>query len=67
VAVRVGKKKKATREMLEVFDAAGALKETFAAPFQGPGYKNVRVSVVGNQILVTARKGKKKVTRTYPD
>jgi sugar lactone lactonase YvrE/Tol biopolymer transport system component len=65
VAVRVGKKKKATRQMLEVFDAAGALKEAFAAPFQGPGYRNVQVTVHGNQVIVTARKGHKKVSRTY--
>jgi Tol biopolymer transport system component len=65
VTVKVGKKKKTTRKMLEVFDASGALKEAFPAPFQGSAYRNVQVQVRGNQVIVTARKGRKTVTRTF--
>jgi hypothetical protein len=67
VVVRVGKRKKTTRRMVELFDAdTGVVEESFVAPFQGPEYTNVRVSVHGNQMVVTARRGKKKLTRTYP-
>jgi hypothetical protein len=63
--VKVGKKK-VTRQMLGVFDAVtGAELELLPAPFQGAGYKNLQVSVRGNQVVVTARKGKKKVSRTF--
>jgi hypothetical protein len=64
--VKVGKKKK-TKLMVWVLDAgSGAVKEEFAAPFQGPGFRNVQVSVRGNQVVVTARKGKRTVTATFP-
>jgi Tol biopolymer transport system component len=65
VTVKVGRKK-TTRRMVEVLDAdTGAVEETFAAPFQGPAYSKGRVSVRGNQVVVTARKGRKTVSRTF--
>jgi uncharacterized repeat protein (TIGR01451 family) len=68
VTVKVGKKK--TRLMVEVLDdATGALVEpAFASPFQAPAYKRITVSVGAGspaQIIVTARKGKRTVTRTF--
>lgn len=69
VSVKVGKKK---RLMVEVFFAdTGALKSEFAAPFQKPAFKHLLVSVrEGNgapdQVVVTARKGKKTVTEVFP-
>jgi Tol biopolymer transport system component len=65
VSVRVGKKK-TTRLMIEVFDAvSGAVERVFLSPFQKPAYSNIRVSAAGNQVVLTARHGKKKVTRTF--
>jgi hypothetical protein len=65
VIAKVGRKK-VTRLMLVVFyEDTGAMKTEFAAPFQGKAYKHVQVSVRGNQVVVTARKGKKTVTATF--
>jgi hypothetical protein len=69
--VRVGRK---WRLMVEVFSAdTGALKGQFVSPFQGPAYKAIRVSVrdrngdgVPDQVVVTARKGKRAVTAFSP-
>jgi hypothetical protein len=72
VTVKVGKKKR--RLVIEVFFAdTGAKKGEFTSPFQKPGFKNIQVSVrdsngdgVPDQIVVTARKGKKTVTTSFP-
>jgi Calx-beta domain len=72
VPVRVRKK---TKLMVQVsFADTGALKSQFASPFQRPAFKNIGVSVrdgdadgVADQVVVTARKGKRTVTRIFPD
>jgi predicted outer membrane repeat protein len=66
VAVKVGKKR---RLVVEVFSAdTGALRSKFISPFQGPTYKDIRVSVrdrngdgVPDQVVLTARRGKRTV------
>jgi hypothetical protein len=71
VPVRVGKKK---RLMVEVLDAGtGALKGSLLSPFQKPGFKDVQVSVrdsngdgVPDEVVLTARKGKRTVTAAFP-
>jgi hypothetical protein len=71
VLVKAGKKK---RLMVEVFFAdTGALKGSLPSPFRKPAFKNIHVSVVdGNgdgvpdEVILTARKGKKTVTTTLP-
>jgi hypothetical protein len=72
VTVKVGKKKR--RLVIDVFFAdTGAKKGEFPSPFQKPGFKNIQVSVrdssgggVPDQVVVTAHKGKKTVTTTFP-
>jgi uncharacterized repeat protein (TIGR01451 family) len=65
VRVEVGKKKKA-RLMVEEFDAiTGAFLREFLSPFQAPADKGIGVSVragAPDQIVVTARKGRRTVT-----
>jgi hypothetical protein len=72
VDVKLGRKK--SRLMIEVFFAdTGAKKSEFASPFQPPGFKNIQVSVrdsnghaVPDLVVVTARKGKRVVTASFP-
>jgi hypothetical protein len=71
VWVTVGKKKKTRRLMAEVSLAGGAKKD-IASPFQGPAYKNIQVSMVDSngdgildEVVFTARKGKKKVSKAF--
>jgi hypothetical protein len=66
IPVKVGKRK--TLLLLLVFSAdTGTLEGAFDAPFQRAGFKNLQVSVLGgNRVVVTARKGKRTVTATYP-
>jgi hypothetical protein len=74
VAVKVGKKKKTTRLMVKVSYAdTGAEKETFTSPYQKPVYQGIQVSVrdsngdgVADQVVLTARKGKRKASRIFP-
>ena len=71
VSVKVGKKK--TRLMVAVlFADTGALKEEFPSPFQKPAFRNIQVNVVDSngdgvpdEVLVTAKKGKRKVTAVF--
>jgi Tol biopolymer transport system component len=73
VSVKTGKKKKA-RLMVQVFSAAtGALLEQFLSPFQKPAFKNIEVRTadsngdgVADEVVVSARKGRKTVTATFP-
>jgi hypothetical protein len=68
------KVRKKTRFVVEVFFAdTGALKSQFAAPFQQPRFRNVQVGVrdtngdgVPDQVVVTARRGKRTVTAVLP-
>jgi hypothetical protein len=62
ITKKVGKQK---RLVLQVFEN-GTEKSEFASPFQKPAFKNIQVSVRGNQVVVTAKKGKKTVTATFP-
>jgi hypothetical protein len=63
VVVKVGKKRKLA---IDVFDAGtGARIEEIPSPFQKPRFKAIQVSVSGNQVVVTARKGKRTVTQTF--
>jgi hypothetical protein len=70
VTVKVGKKK---RLVVRVFFAdTGAKEGEFAVPFQKPAFKNIQVSVrasngdgAPDQVVVTARKGKKTVTAVF--
>jgi hypothetical protein len=71
LTVKARKKKRLTVEVL--FADTGALKREFASPFQKPAYKNVQVTVrdsngdgIPDQVVVTAKKGKKTVTQVYP-
>jgi hypothetical protein len=74
VAVRVRKKKKTTRLMVQVFFLdTGSEKGEFRSPFQGRECKNIQVSVrdgngdgVPDKVVLTARKGKRKLTYTVP-
>jgi ELWxxDGT repeat protein len=59
---KVGKKK---HLVIRVFEN-GTEKSEFASPFQKPTFKNIQVSVRGNQVVLTAKKGKTTVTRTFP-
>jgi hypothetical protein len=68
-----GRKKKRTQVLVEVTDArTGAKKDAFLAPFQGPAYKHRVVRVadrngdgIPDEVIVTARKGKRAVTATF--
>jgi hypothetical protein len=72
VPVKVRRKK--WRLMVDVFFAdTGAKKREFPSPFQKPGFQNIRVGVragtgggVPDQVVVTARKGKRTVTAVFP-
>jgi hypothetical protein len=71
VAMKVGRKK--IRLMVQVLYAdTGAEKETFASPYQKPACRNIQVSLrdsngdgVPDQVVLTAKKGKKKVTTIH--
>jgi hypothetical protein len=64
VTVKVRKKKVL---MVEVFFAdTGAKKELLPSPFQKGRFRHIQVSVRGNQVVLTAKKGKKTVTATLP-
>jgi hypothetical protein len=70
VVVKVGKKKRLVVEVL--FAETGALKDEFPSPFQKPAFKNVQVSVrdsngdgVPDQVVLTAKKGKRAVSTTF--
>jgi hypothetical protein len=71
VPVRLGRKKKASRLMVQVF--AAGVEHDFLSPFQAPRFKNIRVSVVdangdgvADEVVVTARKGRRHFTATFP-
>jgi hypothetical protein len=62
---KVGKKQQL---VIQVFEN-GTEKNEFTSPFQKPRFKNIQVSVRGNQVVLTAKKGKKgkrAVTATFP-
>jgi hypothetical protein len=71
--VKVGKKRKKTQLVVQVFFAdTGAMKSQFPSPFQRPAFKDIQVSVrdtngdgVADQIMVSARNGKRTVTQTF--
>lgn len=66
VRVRLAKRRK--RLDVRVFYADdGQLIQEFAAPFQAPRFRNVQVSVRDNrQVVVTAQRGKRSFTQTFP-
>jgi uncharacterized protein YkwD len=71
VPVRLKKKTKLTVQVL--FADTGALKSQFNSPFQKPAFRNIGVSVgdsngdgVPDEVVLTARKGKRAVTAVYP-
>jgi hypothetical protein len=65
VSVKVGKKRRLMVAVL--FADTGALKEEVPCPFQRPAFKNIRVGVVEpDTVVVSARKGKRTVTITFP-
>jgi hypothetical protein len=71
VPVKASRRK--IRLVVRVFDAInGAQLREFASPFQTQAFRNIQVSVfdgngdgISDEILVTARKGKRKVRATY--
>jgi hypothetical protein len=71
ITVKAGKKKH--RLMVDVFFAdTGAMKAEFVAPFQKPTFKAIQVSVrdsngdgVPDQVVVTARKGRRSMTAVF--
>jgi Tol biopolymer transport system component len=67
------KVRKKVRLMVQVYSLTGVLLRTFASPFQKPAYKAITVSVldttgdgVPDEVVVTARKGKRRVRATFP-
>jgi hypothetical protein len=67
--VKVGRKNR--RLMVEVFDPGTGTEKMFLCPFQRPAFKHIQVSVrSGNgapdEAVVTARKGKRAATATFP-
>src|SRR5262249_15212002 len=72
VPVKVGKRK--TKLVIDVFFAdTGAKKSELTSPFQAPMFRNIQVGVrdrdgdgVAEQIVLTARKGRKTVTAVFP-
>jgi hypothetical protein len=72
VTVKVRKRK--TRLVVDVFFAdTGAKKSEIPSPFQASAFKGIRVSVrdsngdgAADQVVLTARKGKKPVTAVFP-
>jgi hypothetical protein len=71
LVVKVHKKRKLMVEVL--FADTGALDRVFPSPFQKPAFKNIQVSVrasngdgVPDEVVLTARKGKKTVTQVFP-
>jgi hypothetical protein len=70
--VTVRRPRRKAQVMVQVFDAAtGALTRTFLCPFQKPGYRNMQVIVVtsadgSQQVVITARKGKRAVKAIFP-
>jgi hypothetical protein len=70
--VRVGKRKKRYFVAVDYADT-GALKTGFPSPFQRPAFKDIQVAVldtngdgVADTVVVTARKGNKTMTATFP-
>ena len=56
-----------------MFADTGAMKRQFTSPFQRPRFKDIKVSVrdtnrdgVPDQVVVTARKGKRTRTAFFP-
>jgi hypothetical protein len=49
-----------------LFADTGAKVSEVPSPFQKPRFKNIKVSVRGNQVVLTAKKGKQTVTATLP-
>jgi hypothetical protein len=73
ITVKVGKTKKKRLDVLVSFADTGAKKSEFASPFQSPPFKNIQVSVrdtngdgVADEVVVTAKKGKKTLTDLFP-
>jgi hypothetical protein len=65
VTEKVGKKKRLVVRVL--FADTGTEKREFPSPFQKPAFKNIQVAVRDNdQVAVTARKGKRTVSVTFP-
>jgi parallel beta-helix repeat protein len=71
IVVKVRKKKRLAVQVS--FADTGAPKGQFFSPFQKPAFRNIKVSVrdsngdgVPDQVVLTARKGKKTVTATFP-
>jgi hypothetical protein len=71
IVVKVRKKKRLAVQVS--FADTGAPKGQFFSPFQKPAFRNIQVSVrdsngdgVPDQVVLTARKGKKTVTATFP-
>jgi hypothetical protein len=67
---QAGKKKRL--DVLVSFADTGAKKSAFASPFQTPGFMNIQVSVrdtngdgAPDQVIFTAKKGKKTLTRIF--
>jgi hypothetical protein len=69
--VKVGRKRRLAVEV--DFADTGAKKSQFTLPYQRPQYAAIQVSVrdsnadgVPDEVVVTARKGRRTVTATYP-
>jgi hypothetical protein len=59
--------------MIQVIDATGAVVHTFASPFQKPAFKAIQVSLrasspggAPDEVVITARKGRRHVTAVFP-
>jgi hypothetical protein len=68
-----GKAQKTRLKVQVFFVDTGEEKETFAAPYQKPAYQGIQVHVrdsngdgVAGQVMLTAIRGKKKVTAIVP-
>jgi hypothetical protein len=72
VTVKVGKKKKARLMVRVLYADTGAMKEEFLSPYQKPVFTNIQLTVrdsdgdgLADQVVLTAKKGKKKVSATF--
>jgi hypothetical protein len=65
VTVKLRRKKKVL--MVEVlFADTMTRKELLPSPFQKGAFRKIQVSVLGDQVVLTAKKGKRTVTATFP-
>jgi hypothetical protein len=71
ITKKAGKKPKNKKLFIHVTASDGSAPRDVLSPFQRPQFKNIQVSIrtasgAPDQIVVTARKGKKTLSRVFP-